>query len=421
MWSVSTLVLLCGVWTVNAEINSLTYIYTAFTRPVGLPGIHEFSAIGLLDGRPIDYFDSDTQVKVPKEDWMRERLDKDYWDEGTSYRQIEQQWFKINLKILTDRLRKNNTDNHVLQWRHGCEMDTEGPERKFTRINEYCYDGDYFLFFNRYHNQWVFPMFEAIPTKRKWDGIQQLKDYTDGYLHDECVQWLDTFLKYRKEANIKAAPPIVYISTRPVKNNLKLSCLATGFRPKEITMNIRRDGLLVDRDDGLQSTGVHPNGDGTHQIKMWVMIPGGDTAKYSCEVYHPASNIHVVEEWDHHVEAEGPTMVPIVGAVVGLLVVGLIITIVIILRRRRTPAERVENVRELPGNNGEEEPLKGPGSEAGSEASSGIGSGISSGSSSCSSDGISHGSSHGSRYSLDSGGLKGGARGGDSPPSSLND
>ncbi|CAL8374276.1 unnamed protein product [Boreogadus saida] len=341
MWSVSTLLLLCGGWTVNAEVNSLTYIYTAFTRPVGLPGIHEFTAVGLLDGRPIDYFDSDTQLKVPKEDWMRERLDKDYWLKGTSSRQTKQQWFKDNLKILTDRLRKNDTVNHYLQWRHGCVLDTEGPERKIRGIYEYSYDGEDFLSFDSHHKQWVAPMKEAMPTKLKWDRIQQLNDYTDGYLHNECVQWLETFLKYRKEANIKASRPDVYISARPVKNNLKLSCLATAFPPKEITMNIRRDGHLVDRLDGLESTGIRPNGDGTNQIKMWVMIPGGDTAKYTCEVHHPASNIHVVEEWDHRVEAEGPSTMGLIVGAVGLLGVGVIITgVVIILRRKRTPAER---------------------------------------------------------------------------------
>ncbi|XP_059899942.1 class I histocompatibility antigen, F10 alpha chain-like isoform X2 [Gadus macrocephalus] len=342
MWSGSALVLLCVILTVNAEINSLTYIYTAFTRPVGLPGIHEFSAIGLLDGRPIDYFDSDTQVKVPREDWMKERLDKEYWDKGTSSRKIKQQWFKDNLKILTDRLRKNDTVNHYLQWRHGCVLDTEGPERKLSGIDQYSYDGDYFLSFDSVNKQWVAHMDEALPTKRKWDGIQQLNAYTEGYLHNECVQWLDTFVKYRKEANIKAARPEVYMSARPFKNHLKLSCLATTFHPKDIIMNIRRDGHLMDRLDGLQSTGIRPNGDGTHQIKMWVLIPGGDTAKYTCEVNHPASKIHEVKEWDHHVEAEGPPVGLIAGAVVGLLVVGVIITgVVIILRRKRTQAENV--------------------------------------------------------------------------------
>ena len=65
--------------------------------------------MGLLDGRPIDYYDSSTMTKVPKEDWMRERLDKEYWDKGTSSRQTKQQWFKVNLDILTNRLRKNGT------------------------------------------------------------------------------------------------------------------------------------------------------------------------------------------------------------------------------------------------------------------------------------------------------------------------
>ena len=45
---------------------------------------------------------------------------------------------------------------------------------------------------------------------------------------------------------------------------------------------------------------------------------------------------------DHHVEAEGPSIGLIVGAAVdGLVVVGIIIRgVVIILRRRRTPAEK---------------------------------------------------------------------------------
>ncbi|XP_056438606.1 class I histocompatibility antigen, Gogo-B*0103 alpha chain-like [Gadus chalcogrammus] len=439
MCSGSALVLLCVFLTVNAEVHSLFYIYTAFTRPVGLPGIPEFSAMGLLDGRPIDYFDSDTQVKVPREDWMRERLDKEYWDKGTSSRRTKQQWFKDNLKIVTERLGKNDTVNHYLQWRHGCEVNTEGPERKISGIDQYSYDGEDFLSFDSHHKQWVAPMNEAILTKDKWDRIQQLNDDIDRYLHDECVQWLETFLKYRKEANIKALRPEVYISARPFKNNLKLSCLATGFQPKEITMKFKRDGHLVDFDDGLQSTGVRPNGDGTHQIKKWVMIPGGDTANYTCEVNHTASNIHVVEEWDHHVEAEGPPTGLIAGAAVGgLVVVGVIITGVVIIlghkrKEKRTQAERVvpilplhmedkalltvETVRELPGNNGEKKKLlKGSSSEAVSEAGSEAGSEASSGISSGSGDGSHFGSIDGSCSGSSSGMSSGSSSSLDHPP-----
>ena len=71
-------------------------------------------------------------------------------------------------------------------------------------VDQYSYDGEDFLSFDSQYKQWVAPMTEAGPTKRKWDGIQQLNDYTEGYLHNECLQWLNTFLKYRKEANTKA-------------------------------------------------------------------------------------------------------------------------------------------------------------------------------------------------------------------------
>lgn len=88
----------------DSELHSLTYIYTAFSKPYNLPGIHEFTAMGLLDGRMIDYYDSDTKEKVPKQKWMQERLDKEYWTKGTQSRQSKQQWFSVNIDILMKRM-----------------------------------------------------------------------------------------------------------------------------------------------------------------------------------------------------------------------------------------------------------------------------------------------------------------------------
>ena len=84
------------------------YIYTGLSKPVGLPGIHEFTAMGLLDGRMIDYYDSDIQRKVPKQDWMKERLPADYWEKGTQSCQSEQEWFKDNIDILKKRMNQND-------------------------------------------------------------------------------------------------------------------------------------------------------------------------------------------------------------------------------------------------------------------------------------------------------------------------
>uniref|UniRef100_A0A3B4H8U9 MHC class I-like antigen recognition-like domain-containing protein n=1 Tax=Pundamilia nyererei TaxID=303518 RepID=A0A3B4H8U9_9CICH len=82
--------------------------------------------MGLLDNRMIDYFDSEHQSKVPKQEWMRERLPADYWDKGTQSRKSKQQWFKVNIGILMERMRQNDSATpHVLQWMHGCEGQTQ--------------------------------------------------------------------------------------------------------------------------------------------------------------------------------------------------------------------------------------------------------------------------------------------------------
>uniref|UniRef100_A0A4W4E3A8 MHC class I-like antigen recognition-like domain-containing protein n=1 Tax=Electrophorus electricus TaxID=8005 RepID=A0A4W4E3A8_ELEEL len=74
----------------TAHKHSLYYIYTALSKPITLPGIYEFTALGLLDDRELDYFNSQNQTKVPMQDWMREKMQADYWDKGTQSRRTPQ-------------------------------------------------------------------------------------------------------------------------------------------------------------------------------------------------------------------------------------------------------------------------------------------------------------------------------------------
>uniref|UniRef100_A0A3Q1EQS8 MHC class I-like antigen recognition-like domain-containing protein n=1 Tax=Acanthochromis polyacanthus TaxID=80966 RepID=A0A3Q1EQS8_9TELE len=92
MFLIAVLVLLGAQLTVN-ETHSLTYIYTALSKPVSYAGIHEFTAMGLLDDKMIDYYDSEHREKVPKQSWMKDRLQKDYWDKGTQSRRSKQQHY----------------------------------------------------------------------------------------------------------------------------------------------------------------------------------------------------------------------------------------------------------------------------------------------------------------------------------------
>uniref|UniRef100_A0A8D0ABG5 Ig-like domain-containing protein n=1 Tax=Sander lucioperca TaxID=283035 RepID=A0A8D0ABG5_SANLU len=309
--------------------HSLTYIYTAFSKPVGLPGIHEFTAMGLLNGRMIDYFDSDNQTKVPKQAWMTERLPADYWEKGTQSRQSKQQWFKVNIDILKTRMRQNDTDLHVLQWRHGCEGEMKDGEMTFLRgIDMYGYDGNDFLSFDDVNGVWVASTDAAVPTKRKWDGVQVLKEYTKGYLENECINWLGKFVSYGQK-QLEEAIPTVHLFTRntEVEENILLTCLATGFLPKDITLHMKMNGSILTEADGVVSSGVRPNGDDTFQRRDSVEILRSNVSTYTCEFIHPASNLHVEEVWGKKLYYF--SKIPhhrIIGGAIGI-VIGIVLTV----------------------------------------------------------------------------------------------
>ncbi|KAG7225274.1 hypothetical protein INR49_014673 [Caranx melampygus] len=237
------------------ERHSLTYIYTALSQQVKLPGIHEFTAMGLMDNRMIDYFDSEHQKKVPKQPWMEERLVPDYWEKGTQSRQSKQQWFK---------------------WMVGCKGDVQPDGTlKFVRgMYMYSYDGDNFLSFDDANSVWVAPSHAGLETKKKWDNDQVLKDNTKGYLENECIDWLTKFRDYGAKQLKTAIPPQIHMFAKSskVKTNVILTCLATGFLPKDITLKIKRNGHVVQIEDGLTSSGVRPNADNTFQRRDSVEI-----------------------------------------------------------------------------------------------------------------------------------------------------
>ncbi|XP_053190802.1 class I histocompatibility antigen, F10 alpha chain-like [Scomber japonicus] len=337
---ISVFVLLWTGLTVNSEKHSLMYIYTGFSKPVGLPGIHEFTAMGLLNGRMIDYYDSDIQRKVHKQDWMKERLHADYWEKGTQSRLIKQQWFKDNIDTLIKRMNQTNDDLHVLQWMVGCVGETwsHGTIKFFRGVYMYNYDARNFLSFDDARSVWVATADIAVPTKRKWDPDQDLKEKTKGYLEKECIDWLDKFKVYGKKQMEAAPPPDVYIFTKKtrIESNLMLSCLATGFYPKDIILNIKRNDRILTREDGLISSGVRPNGDDTFQRRDSVEILKGDIASFTCEVIHKASRLFVEKSWNHKVTDEENNMSIIGGEIGGpLFVVVLVAVVLVVLKKRR--------------------------------------------------------------------------------------
>uniref|UniRef100_A0A3Q0RP45 Ig-like domain-containing protein n=1 Tax=Amphilophus citrinellus TaxID=61819 RepID=A0A3Q0RP45_AMPCI len=268
--------------------HSLRYIYTALSKPVGLPGIHQFTAMGLLDDRIIDYYDSENQMKVPRQ-------------EGTQSRKSKEQWFKVNIAILMERMRQIDSDLHVLQWMHGCEGETQpdGTLKYVRGLDMYSYDGNDFLSFDEKNGVWVAPTKEAEATKRKWDGVQVLTEYTKGYLENECIDWLSKFVTYEEQHPRNTSPPEVYLLAKNSMEdtNVRLTCFATGFYPADIVLRIRKNESVLAGEDGLMSSGVLQNEDDTFQRREQVEVLRSDLSAYSCEVIHEASNVSINRVW----------------------------------------------------------------------------------------------------------------------------
>uniref|UniRef100_A0A672SC91 Major histocompatibility complex class I ZAA n=1 Tax=Sinocyclocheilus grahami TaxID=75366 RepID=A0A672SC91_SINGR len=295
-----TLKTVTALFLLIAEKHSLYYIYTALSKPVNQPGIYQFSAMGLLDDRQIDSYNSEEQKKIPKQQWMKEKMQEDYWEKGTQSRKSKEQWFNVNVDILMKRMRHNESDLHVLQWRHGCEVEREGDEVKFSKgISEYGYDGENFLFFDDKESQWVAPVDAAVPTKRKWDNVPILNQYTKGYLEKECVDWLNKFREYADEELRNGTPPDVHVfAKRSIsdKSKLKLTCLASGFYPKDIFLTIRKDLTSLPEDE-VESTGIRPNHDESVQLRKSVKINEDEKAEYDCFVSHRTLKEPVIVKW----------------------------------------------------------------------------------------------------------------------------
>ncbi|XP_026111269.1 H-2 class I histocompatibility antigen, Q10 alpha chain-like [Carassius auratus] len=285
-----------------AEKHSLYYIYVGLSKPVNLPGIYQFSAMGLLDDRQIDSYNSEEQKKIPRQQWMKDKMtDEDYWEKGTQSRKSKEQWFNVNVIFLIKHMNQSESDLHVLQWRTGCETEQQESEVNFSKgVYEFSYDGDDFLLFDDEESQWVASVdTAALRSKRKWNNLPKLNTYFKGYLEKECVDWLNKFREYGNEELRNASPPDVHMFARKStkdKSKLKITCLATGVYPRDVMMNIRKYRTSLPENE-TESSGIRPNHDGTSQMKKSVEISKDKEAEYDCFVNHRTFKEPIIITW----------------------------------------------------------------------------------------------------------------------------
>uniref|UniRef100_A0A3B3C0I9 Immunoglobulin C1-set domain-containing protein n=1 Tax=Oryzias melastigma TaxID=30732 RepID=A0A3B3C0I9_ORYME len=126
---------------------------------------------------------------------------------------------------------------------------------------------------------------KEILEQEYWDKGTEYEKGEEKRFETLIRQWTSSLKEYNINHYllffITEPPEVFMFATRAKeKTNIVLTCVATGFYPKNITMEIKRNGRVLTADDGLLSTGVRPNDDDTLQRRDHVEILRTDSEHF---------------------------------------------------------------------------------------------------------------------------------------------
>ncbi|XP_043088973.1 BOLA class I histocompatibility antigen, alpha chain BL3-7-like [Puntigrus tetrazona] len=308
--------LLFGVYYTYAGTHSLRYVYTAVSGDIDFP---EFTAVGLLDDQQFMYFDSNTKKTVPKIEFMRKNEGKDYWDRETQIDIGTHQSFKVIIQTLKGLF--NQTGGvHTYQRMYGCEFnDQTGETNAFKQDG--C-NGEDFLTLELKEMRYISPVQEGFLTVQKWNNDRYGLEKDKNYFSTECFEWLKKYLQNGKSSLEKTVSPQVSLLQKSPSS--PVSCHATGFYPKEVSISWQKNKQDVDEDVDLGELLL--NEDGSFQKTSTLNVKPEEWQKneYECVVEHKSRTIRSVLKGDKIRTNSGS--VPI-GLIVGVVAALLLLVI----------------------------------------------------------------------------------------------
>uniref|UniRef100_A0A8C5HTS7 Ig-like domain-containing protein n=1 Tax=Gouania willdenowi TaxID=441366 RepID=A0A8C5HTS7_GOUWI len=268
-------VFLLGTPGVTAVLHTLRYFYTGSSD---VPNFPEFVSVGYVDDVQIIHYDSNSRTAVPKQDWMKDITDQQYWERQTSKLMGNQQLFKVNIEIAKQRF--NQTGGvHIYQVMSGCKWDDETGD--VDGFHQFGHDGEDFLVLDLKSETWIAAKQQAFITKLKWNSNKAQMSYYKHYHTQNCPEWLKKYVNAGRSSLMRTDLPSIKLLQRTPSS--PVTCHATGFYPRYAVMFWRKDQEEVF--EGVDHGEMLPNHDGSFQMSVDLnisLIRAEDWSRYDC-------------------------------------------------------------------------------------------------------------------------------------------
>ncbi|KAM4754786.1 class I histocompatibility antigen, F10 alpha chain-like isoform 1-T1 [Cyanocitta cristata] len=297
-------------------LHSLRYLDVAVSEPG--PGVPQYTIMGFLDGIPFVRYNSERGRMEPLTPWMEKGPEPGYWDGETEISKRNQQVGAIDLETL--RTRYNQSGGlHTLQRVYGCDLLSDGSIRGSYRDG---YDGWDFLSFELGSQSFVPADSAAQVSTRRWNGDGVTVEHWTNYLEYSCLDELQKYVGYGREALERKEPPNVHMSGKEEFGTLILSCHAYGFYPRPIAVSWMKGDEI--RDQETEWGGVVPNSDGTFHTWARIEARPEEREQYRCRVEHsgmPEPGIFALEP------ESGGNLTPVVAVSVIAAIIILVLLV----------------------------------------------------------------------------------------------
>ncbi|XP_042292075.1 major histocompatibility complex class I-related gene protein-like [Thunnus maccoyii] len=254
-----------------------------FTMSSGVKNFPDFVVVGMVDEVQWVYCDSIINTVEGKQDWSQKMFEDDpqHLEWYTQKCLLHQHKYKAHADILKQQL--NQTEGvHIFQMMDGCEWDDETGEA--NGFAQYGYDGEDFLAFDLKTLTWIALKPQAVITKHKRNKDRALNERWNYFLTQQCPELLKKYLDLGKSSLLRTEFPSVSLLQKTPSS--PVSCHATGFYPHRAEMFWRKDGEELHED--VEHGEILPNHDGSFQMSVDLNLSSvtpEDWRRYEC-VFH---------------------------------------------------------------------------------------------------------------------------------------